>query len=72
MTGRQLALTPFTTTLWARPSSHFLAQPRAYLSKPRAASFCRSILWETASKALLVEGWADYINSLSLIHQTGH
>jgi len=53
VTGRQLDLTPFTTTLWARPSSQFLTQSRVYLSKPRTASLCRRILWETVSKALL-------------------
>jgi len=53
LTGRQLDLTPFTTTLCAQPSSQFLTQPRVYLSKPWTASFCRRILWKTASKALL-------------------
>ena len=52
VTGRQLDLTPFATTLWAQPSSQFLTQPRVHLSKPRTASFCRRILWETVSKAV--------------------
>ncbi|KAK4819900.1 hypothetical protein QYF61_014635 [Mycteria americana] len=34
VTGRQLELTPFTTTLWARPSSQFFTQRRARPSKP--------------------------------------
>ena len=53
MTGHQLDLTPFTTTLWAWPSGQFFTQQRVYLSKPHDASFLRKILWETLSKALL-------------------
>ncbi|KAM9656645.1 uncharacterized protein ACIBXB_008917 isoform 1-T1 [Morphnus guianensis] len=34
VTSRQLDLTPFTTTLWARPSSQFFIQQRVHLSKP--------------------------------------
>ncbi|RMC06331.1 hypothetical protein DUI87_15762 [Hirundo rustica rustica] len=49
----QLDAAPFTTTLWARPSSQFLTQHRVLLSKPRAASLSRTVLWETVSKALL-------------------
>ncbi|RMC05196.1 hypothetical protein DUI87_18380 [Hirundo rustica rustica] len=49
----QLDAATFTTTLWARPSSQFLTQRRVLLSKPRAASLSRSVLWETVSKALL-------------------
>ncbi|RMC06527.1 hypothetical protein DUI87_15964 [Hirundo rustica rustica] len=49
----QLDAAPFTTTLWARPCSQFLAQQRVLLSKPWAASLSRSVLWETVSKALL-------------------
>jgi len=43
----QLDLTPFTTTLWAWPSSQIFTQEGVYLSKPQAASFSRRILWET-------------------------
>ncbi|CAM9595396.1 unnamed protein product, partial [Bubo scandiacus] len=53
MTGSQLDLTLFTTTLWARPSSQFFTQQSVCPSKPRAASFARRMLWETVSKALL-------------------
>ena len=53
MTGRQLDLIPSATTLWAQPSSQFFAQQRVYLSKPQAACFSGTILWETASKVLL-------------------
>ena len=49
----QLDLTPFPTTLWAQPSRQFFTQQRAYLSKPWTASFCRRMLWESVSKALL-------------------
>ncbi|RMC14912.1 hypothetical protein DUI87_07089 [Hirundo rustica rustica] len=49
----QLDAAPFTITLWARPSSQFLTQRRVLLSKPRAVSLSRSVLWETVSKALL-------------------
>ncbi|RMC14838.1 hypothetical protein DUI87_07014 [Hirundo rustica rustica] len=49
----QLDAAPFTTTLWARPSSQFLTQQRVLLSKPQAVSLSRSVLWETVSKALL-------------------
>ncbi|RMC00220.1 hypothetical protein DUI87_22825 [Hirundo rustica rustica] len=49
----QLDAAPFTTTLWARPSSQFLTQQRVLLSKPRAASLSRSVLWETVPKTLL-------------------
>ncbi|TRZ25703.1 hypothetical protein HGM15179_001422 [Zosterops borbonicus] len=49
----QLDAAPFTTTLWARPSSQFLTQQRVLLSKPWAASFSRRVLWETVSKAWL-------------------
>ncbi|RMC12516.1 hypothetical protein DUI87_10036 [Hirundo rustica rustica] len=49
----QLDAAPFTTTLWAWPSSQFLTQHRVLLSTPRAASLSRSVLWETVSKALL-------------------
>ena len=52
VTGHQLDVTPFTTALWARPSSQFFTQQRVYLSKLQAASFCRRIPWETVSKAL--------------------
>uniref|UniRef100_A0A8C0F0N7 Retinoic acid receptor responder 1 n=1 Tax=Bubo bubo TaxID=30461 RepID=A0A8C0F0N7_BUBBB len=48
--SRQSDLTPFTTTLWARPSNHFFTQQRVCPSKPRAASFARRMLWETVSK----------------------
>ena len=34
VTGRQLDFTPFTTTLWACPSSQFFSQRRVHLSKP--------------------------------------
>ncbi|TRZ10668.1 hypothetical protein HGM15179_016431 [Zosterops borbonicus] len=49
----QLDAAPFPTTLWAWPSSQFLTQQRVLLSKPWAASFSRSVLWETVSKAWL-------------------
>ncbi|RMC22463.1 hypothetical protein DUI87_00777 [Hirundo rustica rustica] len=49
----QLDAEPFTTTLWAQPSRQFLTQQRVLLSKPRAASLFRSMLWETVLKALL-------------------
>ncbi|TRZ26518.1 hypothetical protein HGM15179_000675 [Zosterops borbonicus] len=39
--------------LWVQPSSQFLTQQRGLLSNPWAASFSRSVLWETGSKALL-------------------
>jgi len=50
MTSHQLDLIPFTTTLWAQPSSQFVTQQRVYLSKPWAASFSRRILWKTGYK----------------------
>ncbi|KAK4816403.1 LOW QUALITY PROTEIN: hypothetical protein QYF61_016720 [Mycteria americana] len=34
VTGRQLDLTPFTTTLWAQPSSQHFTQQRVHPSKP--------------------------------------
>ncbi|KAK4818658.1 hypothetical protein QYF61_017266 [Mycteria americana] len=34
VTGRQVDLTPFTTTLWAQPCSQFFTQQRVHLSKP--------------------------------------
>ncbi|KAK4806220.1 hypothetical protein QYF61_001143 [Mycteria americana] len=34
VTGRQLDLPPFTTTLWARPSSQFFTQRRVHRPKP--------------------------------------
>ncbi|KAK4825193.1 hypothetical protein QYF61_025121 [Mycteria americana] len=34
VTGRQLDLIPFTTTLWAQPSSQFFTQRRVHLPKP--------------------------------------
>ncbi|KAK4828634.1 hypothetical protein QYF61_000282 [Mycteria americana] len=34
VTGRQLDLNPFTTTLWARPSRQFFTQRRVHSSKP--------------------------------------
>ncbi|KAK4831743.1 LOW QUALITY PROTEIN: hypothetical protein QYF61_018873 [Mycteria americana] len=34
VTGHHLHLTPFTITLWARPSSQFFTQQRVHLSKP--------------------------------------
>ncbi|RMC01183.1 hypothetical protein DUI87_22274 [Hirundo rustica rustica] len=49
----QLDAAPFTTTLWAQPSSQFLTQQRVLLSKPRADSLSWSMLWDTVSKALL-------------------
>ncbi|RMC16470.1 hypothetical protein DUI87_06405 [Hirundo rustica rustica] len=49
----QLDAAAFPTTLWARPSSWLITQQRVLLSKPRAASLSRSVLWETVSKALL-------------------
>ncbi|TRZ26596.1 hypothetical protein HGM15179_000537 [Zosterops borbonicus] len=49
----QLDAAPLTSTLWARPSSQFLTQQGVLLSKPWAASFSRSVLWETVSRALL-------------------
>ncbi|TRZ19361.1 hypothetical protein HGM15179_007751 [Zosterops borbonicus] len=49
----QLDAAPFTTTLWVWPSSQFLTQQRGLLPNPWAASFARSVLWETVSKALL-------------------
>jgi len=39
VTGHHLDVTPFTTDLWAWPSSQFFTQQRVYLSKPWAASF---------------------------------
>ena len=53
VTGHQPDLTPFTTTLCARPSRRFFTQRRVHPSKPRAASFSRRMLWETVSTALL-------------------
>jgi len=53
VTIRQLDLTPFTTFLWAWPSSQFFTQQRAYLFKLWADSFSRRILWETVLKALI-------------------
>ena len=47
VTGHQLYLTVFTTTLWALPSSQFFTQQRVYQSKPWAATFSGRILWET-------------------------
>ncbi|PKU40383.1 hypothetical protein llap_9314 [Limosa lapponica baueri] len=38
MTGRQLDLIPFTTTVWAWPSSQFFNQSKVLLSKPWAVS----------------------------------
>ncbi|RMC15380.1 hypothetical protein DUI87_07571 [Hirundo rustica rustica] len=50
----QLDAALLTTTLWAQPSSsQFLTQQKVLLSKPRAASLSRSVLWETVSKAWL-------------------
>jgi len=46
-------------------------QRGVYLSRPQAASFPRRILWETVSK-VSTEIQIDYINSLSLIYQSGH
>ena len=51
LTGRQLDLTPFTTTLCTRLSSQFFTQQRVYLPKPQASSFSRRILWGTVLKA---------------------
>ncbi|KAK4822134.1 hypothetical protein QYF61_010257 [Mycteria americana] len=34
VTGHQLDLTPFTTTLWDQPSSQFFTQQRVHPSKP--------------------------------------
>jgi len=67
VTGHQLVLTPFTTTLWNRPSSQFLTQPKVYLSKPWAASFSRRILSETVLKALLKSSYTMSIAFLSSI-----
>ena len=43
----QLDLTPFTTTLCARPFSQFFIQQRVHSSKAWAASFSRRMLWGT-------------------------
>jgi len=53
VTEHQMVLNPFTTTLWAQPSSQFFTQRRVYPSKLQAASFSRRILWMTVLKALL-------------------
>jgi len=53
VTGHQLHLSPFTTTLWAWPFRQFFTQQRVYLCKPQDASFSKGIQWETLSKALL-------------------
>ena len=53
VTRRQLALTSFTTTLWAWPSSQFFTQQRVHLSRPWAASFSRRM---GAERASLVKG----------------
>jgi len=71
MTGRQLDLIPFITTLWAQPSSQCFIQRRAYLSRTWAASFPkRKTVGDSMKSFAKVK--VDYINSLSLIHQTGH
>ncbi|KAJ7399991.1 hypothetical protein BTVI_109665 [Pitangus sulphuratus] len=64
VTDHQLDAAPFTSTLWARPSSQFLTQHRVPLSKPWDASFSRSMLWDIMSKALLkskrfLEDWGE-------------
>ena len=51
--GCQLELTPLSTICEAQLCSMFLTPRRVRLCRPRAACFCRSILWETLSKALL-------------------
>ena len=48
-TGHQLDRTPFTTALWAWPSSQSLAQQKAHLSKPWAAS---SVVAEPTDRSL--------------------
>ena len=75
ITCHQMDLTPFTTTFWAWPSSQFFTQQRAYLSKPRAASFSR-ILWETVLKSsesvgmniiIPVDGFSTFCSQAFLI-----
>ncbi|TRZ18655.1 hypothetical protein HGM15179_008453 [Zosterops borbonicus] len=60
----QLDAAPFTTTLWARPSSQFLTQQRVVLYKLWAASFSQEC----------VKGLAEVQidNSPSCIHQASH
>jgi len=60
VTGCQLDLTPFTTTLCARPSSQFFIQQRVHPCKPWAARF--------SSVKGLTKLQVDDIHSLSLIH----
>ncbi|KAJ7414452.1 hypothetical protein BTVI_41054 [Pitangus sulphuratus] len=60
----QLDTAPFTTTLWAQPSSQFLTQQRVHLSKPWAGSFSRRMPCETLSKPLL-----KYEVGVFLLHQ---
>jgi len=52
MSNGQLVLTPFATSLRARPSGQFYV----YLCKQGAASFHRRILWQAVSRALLKPG----------------
>ncbi|RMC10285.1 hypothetical protein DUI87_13087 [Hirundo rustica rustica] len=65
----QLHAAPVTTTLWAKPSNQFLTQRRVLLSKPQAASFSRSVLWESIKGLAGVQ--VDNIHSLSYIHSGG-
>jgi len=53
VTGHQLDLTLFTTTLCAWPFIQFFIQRRVHPPRPWAAGFSRRILWGTVSKALL-------------------
>ncbi|KAK4817624.1 LOW QUALITY PROTEIN: hypothetical protein QYF61_021527, partial [Mycteria americana] len=52
VTGRQLDLTPFTTTLWARPSSQFFTQQRGQCSK---SSKCSLALTRSSRSALTAD-----------------
>jgi len=67
VTGHQLNLTPFITTLWAWPSSQLLTQ----CTYP---SHGLQLLQEN-TVGDSIEGFADvkvdHINSLPLIHQVG-
>ena len=70
MTNCQLDVTPFTTTLWARPSSQFFTQQSVHAQ----ATGCQLLQENTVGDS--VKGFAevqlDYINSLSFIQQADH
>ena len=69
MTGHQLGLTPFTTSLWAQPSNQFLTSKHV----PVQATGCQLLQENTVGDSVkgFAEVWLDHSNSLSLIHQAG-